>query len=268
MQNKYPEAKIYLDSAKQYYIDSGGYEVPVSFHLIAGFLYMNFIMLDSGNKRFKVNYAIAEKYKAVYSMIQSRPQLGRVLSLQKRFKEEEKVLLLGTDDIKKTNGSSQWVIALDYLSRLYDEWGNQKMALNIYKEFKEVPDSVSSDRTKNYASELAVKYDIENKDNQIVLQQAEIQKKKTFNYILLILAVTILIISLFSYRNYNHKQRLQRQRIADLETHQQLTATGAVLKAKSRSVPDWERFTRWTWWYFIRNKIFIQHYESKFNYDA
>jgi signal transduction histidine kinase len=234
MQNKYQEAKNYLDSAKQYYTESGGYGVPVSFHLVAGLLYMNLNMLDSANKSFKASYAIAEKYKAVFSMIQSRLQLGRVLSLQKRFKEAETILLSAAEEIKKTNESSQWLIALDYLSRLYDEWGNYKMGLQYYKEFKEVSDSVSSDRNKNYASELEVKYETEKKDNQILLQQAEIQKKKTFNYVLTGGAVALLIISLLSYRNYRHKQKIQQQRIAELETQQHLTATEAVLKGEEQ----------------------------------
>jgi len=44
----------------------------------------------------------------------------------------------------------------------------------------------------------------------------------------------LLIISLLSYRNYRNKQRLQQQRIAELETEKKLTATEAVLKGEEQ----------------------------------
>jgi two-component system, NarL family, sensor kinase len=44
----------------------------------------------------------------------------------------------------------------------------------------------------------------------------------------------LLIISLLSYRNYRQKQKLQQQRISELETEKQLTATEAVLKGEEQ----------------------------------
>ncbi len=44
----------------------------------------------------------------------------------------------------------------------------------------------------------------------------------------------ILVISLLSYRNYRQKQKLQQQRITELETEKQLAATEAVLKGEEQ----------------------------------
>jgi signal transduction histidine kinase len=66
------------------------------------------------------------------------------------------------------------------------------------------------------------------------IQQLSIQKKNTLNYLLIGGAITLFIISLLSYRNYKQKQKIQQQRIADLETQQQLTATEAVLKGEEQ----------------------------------
>ena len=83
-------------------------------------------------------------------------------------------------------------------------------------------------------AELEKKYETEKKDNQIKLQQVEIQRKRTFNYILIGSVIALIIISLLGYRNYRHKQKLQQQRISELETQQQLTATEAVLKGEEQ----------------------------------
>jgi len=66
------------------------------------------------------------------------------------------------------------------------------------------------------------------------VQQLSIRQKNTLNYILISSAVLLLIISLLSYRNYKQKQKLQQQRISELETQQQLTATEAVLKGEEQ----------------------------------
>jgi len=59
-------------------------------------------------------------------------------------------------------------------------------------------------------------------------------KKNSLNILLIGSAVTILIISLLSYRNYKQKQKLQQQRINELETEKKLAATDAVLKGEEQ----------------------------------
>ena len=54
------------------------------------------------------------------------------------------------------------------------------------------------------------------------------------NNILIFAAITILVIALLSYRTYRQKQKLQQQRINELETEKQLSATEAVLKGEEQ----------------------------------
>lgn len=102
-------------------------------------------------------------------------------------------------------------------------------------------DSLLNETIQKNTLELEKKYENEKKENKIAqleadkkLQQLSIQKKGMLNYILIGSAVVLLTISLLSYRNYKQKQKLQQQRIADLETQQQLTATEAVLKGEEQ----------------------------------
>jgi signal transduction histidine kinase len=83
-------------------------------------------------------------------------------------------------------------------------------------------------------ADLEKKYETEKKDSQIKLQQAALKTKNIFNYILMGGAAILLLLSLLSYRTYKQKQKLQQQRISELETQQQLTATEAVLKGEEQ----------------------------------
>ena len=66
------------------------------------------------------------------------------------------------------------------------------------------------------------------------IQQLQIARKNTLNYLLAASALALIIISLLGYRNYRSKQKLQQQRITELETEKQLTATEAVLKGEEQ----------------------------------
>ena len=86
-----------------------------------------------------------------------------------------------------------------------------------------------------------MKYETEKKEIQIErlkadkeLQQLSIRQKNTLNYILIGSAFTLLIISLLTFRNYKQKQKIQEQRISELEKEKQLTATEAVLKGEEQ----------------------------------
>src|SRR5204862_3725576 len=102
------------------------------------------------------------------------------------------------------------------------------------KELVVLKDSLQQKINREQVNELEARYQSEKKDSQIKLQQASIQRKNIYNYILIGSAVIILIISLLSFRNYKQKQKLQQQRIKELETEKKLTATEAVLKGEEQ----------------------------------
>src|SRR5688500_11013875 len=108
-------------------------------------------------------------------------------------------------------------------------------AVNFYdQKWDALSESLQEQELAEYAIELETKYETEKKDNQLILQKAQIKQKNILNYILFGSAGALLIISLLAYRNYKHKQKLQQQRIAELETEKKLTATEAVLKGEEQ----------------------------------
>jgi signal transduction histidine kinase len=102
-------------------------------------------------------------------------------------------------------------------------------------------DSILNETIQKNTLELEKKFETEKKENQIIkleadqkVQQLLIKQKSTLNYILIGAAISLFIVVLLSYRNYKQKQKLQQQRISELETQQQLTATEAVLKGEEQ----------------------------------
>jgi two-component system, NarL family, sensor kinase len=112
--------------------------------------------------------------------------------------------------------------------------GDFKASLWAKQKTDSIQDALLNEQVIKSTTELEKKYESEKKDKQIILQKSQLQKRRILNYVLIGSAVTILIISLLSYRNYKQKQKLQQQRISELEKERQLTATEAVLKGEEQ----------------------------------
>lgn len=102
-------------------------------------------------------------------------------------------------------------------------------------------DSLLNETIQKNNQDLEKKYETEAKESKIKeleaekqLQALSIKQKNILNYILIGSALILLIIFMLSYRNYRQKQKLQQQRIAELETEKKLAAAEAVMKGEEQ----------------------------------
>ena len=233
-QEKYNDAKTFLDSAKIYADENANVDIVFSYYLIAAQVFRKLGNFDSAAYYFQKSYSVSEKNNYAYGKAESLLQLGAVSILQKKYSEAENYLLNG---IKQAESIGYFNVLDDgykYLSDVYGVTGRYKLAYEYFQKYKEASDSAISLESKKYATELEKKYESEKKDKQIVIQQSQLQKRKIMNYVLLGSAAVLLIISFLTYRNYDQKKKLQQQRIIELESEKKLTATEAVLKGEEQ----------------------------------
>jgi signal transduction histidine kinase len=95
-------------------------------------------------------------------------------------------------------------------------------------------DSLLNDQIYQTTLEMEKKYETQRKNSQILLQQTIIQRKNVLNYLLTGGIIAVILISVLLYRIYRERQKLQQQRINELETEKQLAATEAVLKGEEQ----------------------------------
>lgn len=112
--------------------------------------------------------------------------------------------------------------------------GHIDESFRYLKEYVAVKDSLQNRNNRKRVNELETKYQTQKKEAQLLVQQATIQKKNMLNYILAGGAMALIIILSLGFRTYQQKQKLQQQRISDLEIQQQLSATEAVLKGEEQ----------------------------------
>jgi two-component system NarL family sensor kinase len=129
----------------------------------------------------------------------------------------------------------------DGFATWYGKKRDHKSANAYLKKSIALNDSLISEENNKEIASLEMRYQVAGKESEIrslrtekELQQLTIRQKNILNYILIGSAITLLIVSLLSYRTYKQKQKLQQQRISELETERQLTTTEAVLKGEEQ----------------------------------
>jgi two-component system, NarL family, sensor kinase len=144
-------------------------------------------------------------------------------------------LLLGAVQIANHLGDKDGQYAV-YLSL-----SQNQAAQHNYTDMTRYRDSADKIHNKQFTEATALhqgvyeaRYKTLEKETQIQLQQVQLRQKSTLNYILAGSAAALFIISLLTYFNYRQKQKLQQQRITELETEKKLAATEAVLKGEAQ----------------------------------
>lgn len=167
--------------------------------------------------------------------------LGRAYFTAGNTALAEKYLQEGLSTAQKNNYLSQQQVALRSLSHLYASTGNYEKAWQSSNNLAQLKDSLTIKINANRRLLLDARFETSKKENLIgqleadkKIQELTIKQKGTLNYILIGGGITLLVISLLSYRNYKQKQKIQQQRINELETEKKLTATEAVLKGEEQ----------------------------------
>lgn len=130
-------------------------------------------------------------------------------------------------------GSAEYVMyAASGMAEIEGKLGNYKSAAEYLTLQMNLADSISNEKSKINANFLNIQYQTAQKEAQIKLQQAALRQKNTINYVLAGSALALAVIIFLLYRNYTNRQKLQQQRIAELETEKQLLATQSLLKGQ------------------------------------
>ena len=142
---------------------------------------------------------------------------------------------------EKNNFLAQKTKSLKLMFRLFQQTGQFSQAAQVAGNLLNISDSLSLALNNNRRIIMDAVFDSDKKEKRISALQAEreiqllkIHQKTTLNYILIASGVTLLVISLLTYRNYKQKQKLHHQRINELEKEKHLTATEAVLKGEEQ----------------------------------
>jgi len=236
------------DSALYYYNKSIKESVRLNDKYAEASIYGYLANFYANQNKFSEMLSASEKSLALARTLQSRQMLASALynlananyfngNDVKAKKAIDEALEIATKDSLRDELKNSYTV-LSYIAAKDGDFGSSLFAKRMADSIQE---AALNEQVVKGSADLEKKYETEKKELQIKkleaekkIQQLSIDQKTIINYFLLAGAVTLLIISLLTYRTYQQKQKLQYQRINELETEKQLTATGAVLKGEEQ----------------------------------
>lgn len=230
----FQKAKIYVDSASVYFSDKYDFSRKQNFYLLKAGTFQNVNQYDSAIFYFQKSYENAKQINSRWNMTEPLMQIGYIYLQQKDYIQAEKYVKMGLEIAEAD--SIRVFIKEGYgtLSDIYAASGNYKEAFELLGKYNDIKDDLQSEERKKFALDLDKKYESEKKDVQLKLQHAEIAKRRSINHAISVLTVLLLVIFLLAYRTFKQKQKLQEQRIHQLEAEKLLSATEAVLKGEEQ----------------------------------
>jgi signal transduction histidine kinase len=235
------EAAINLkksDSVLQLYNTVDGYLLN---YLAKGQFYYNKRQFDDALKYSipAINYA--RQWNDSSFVVAAFELTARIYRGKKDYKQASAYLAAGMAIADRFNYMALRKVNLLEQKNLYTETKQYQKALIASEQLISINDSLDKLMNNNRRIINDALYESDKKEKKIStleqeneLQSLRIKQKNYFNYFLLGSIVSILILTCLFYRNYRQKQKLQQQRINELETQQQLTATEAVLKGEEQ----------------------------------
>lgn len=240
-QKKYDEAEAVLKKTEQLVVETKDVIAQALFYQIRGDIYQYKKQYRLAISDFKAAYNIGlnndDKYQQIAlldPLVKSLLEAGEM----NEAKQMNDTLLLKSNLYQMSFGRLN---AYSNMAKWYLLKGDYANAYKFQEKKMLLSDSISSDEMKKKIALAETRYKVAGKDREIQSLQAEkeiqslhIRQKSILNYILIGSALSLVIISLLSYRNYKNRQKLQQQRINELETEKQLTATEAILKGEEK----------------------------------
>lgn len=230
-----------LDSSKKMAIDMNEPNTIYSSDFMTAMYYYNNKQFQKAIEYYKNCLAFAKKYNSTPDIgnnflniagNEAELKLPRIAAVH--LDSAAKYLDLKTPSVAKQ-------MYFENYAEVYKQLGSFTKAFAFKDSVGVIKEQLyQADNLKQFEFRTA-RYNYEKQQNDISrleevkqIQLLTIHHKNTLNYILIISAITLLIISLLSYRNYRQKQKLQQQRINELETEKQLEAAEAVVKGEEQ----------------------------------
>lgn len=227
------EMKVEYDSALFYYEkglalkqkinDQVG--IPYSLNNIAGVFVLR-KQFDKAEENYQKALEIRKKINDTVGIAENYSYLGDLHLMQKDFKKAIGFYQKSTEitDKHKYLGLSQ--DSYRKISECYENLGEHQNALQNFKKFSALKDSLINQETNSKIAELEVKFDTNEKEKQLLQKQAEVETSRIKFSVAIVFAILASIIGFLFYR---------QQRLKNKQQHQEFELKSAMAKIESQN---------------------------------
>ena len=192
-------------------------------------------MYDKSLKYFEASGNELELSRCYVNLAEFYFERSSLFSIPSDIQKALDICKKGLDLSTKIGHSEAQVASYGTLADIYESEGKYETALNYFKQFKALSDSLNSVESSKNIAEMQTTYDVDKKDKAITIlnkdkkiQNAELNKQKIVRNSFIGGFVLVLIFSFFLYRNYNEKKKVNIQ----------LSDAKSLIEAKNKNITD------------------------------
>lgn len=178
--------------------------------------------------------AISDRLNLAENKVIALKALGLYHLYKGNFNESE-------DYLNRSLELSKQLDIPEQTGKIYGDLSSLYFAKNDFKKayrFSELSDSIQkgimNEEIQRNVQELEKKFETEKKEATILSQQSKLENRRILNFIFGGGIIVLCLVLWLFYRNHLQKQKLQKQRISELEAEQKLNAVQSVLKGEQQ----------------------------------
>jgi signal transduction histidine kinase len=147
-----------------------------------------------------------------------------------------KVCLSGIDSAKKYKLDEKLPILYDALAQNYKSAKNYKKYAETLQQVITLKDSVYKKNSAESLAEMEAKYDLQKKQNLIILQQLDLTRQQYLFYGLLLLLLFISVVAWILFKQYRRKQKIKMLQMQEEEKRLSIKAVTEAEEAERKRI--------------------------------
>ena len=207
-------------------------------HVNMSEIYMERNELDKALASIAISDTLAHQLNAPVFIMLTMHARGSALKLKGDYQSSIEVLQKARELAISLEEKERLSSIYFDLSEDYEKTGKFDLALENYKRYKALTDSVSGEEVENNINELELRYKTAQKERELLAKDLEIEKQSAATNLwggLLIIAV-VLIVGLIIF--YLQRQRINKQKLLNIERASQLETLQLREKERTRIAAD------------------------------
>jgi signal transduction histidine kinase len=153
--------------------------------------------------------AITERIGEVNDILTNMGSLGIFYYDTEQYQKGVDICLQAVKLIEQHNFPSKLAYTYDILAKNYEALHKYKEQAEVLARLVELNDSVYQVNSAQAMSELKTKYEVQKKENTIILQQLALVKKDYFIYSSVLFLILVVLVIYFAFRNYKKREKLK-----------------------------------------------------------
>jgi len=155
---------------------------------------------------------ISERIGYLYGISNTYLNIGKVYGKFSRLNDAESFLLNGLESARQGNILELQKQGYKYLSDIYAQNDRFRQALEAFRDYSAVKDSIFNLERSRQIAEMQTKYESEKKEQENILLRTDLELQKTAQQLLFIALAALTLIALLLVFLYRYKHRLLKQR--------------------------------------------------------